>query len=118
MSATISHHSALVYTMVLVSAADRDMTDLELATMADIVRMLPIFLSLAGSGEKTPTKLFLGWFGPRGLASVVFAIIVLNADIPGGRMLASVVTATVFLSLILHGLTAKPFAALLEKRQI
>ncbi len=43
MSSTISHHSALVYTMVLVSAADRDMTDNEIATMGEIVRSLPIF---------------------------------------------------------------------------
>ncbi len=43
MSSTISHHSALIYTMVLVSAADRDMTDNEIATMGEIVRSLPIF---------------------------------------------------------------------------
>ncbi len=43
MSSTISHHSALVYTMVLVSAADRDMTDNEIATMGEIVRSLPVF---------------------------------------------------------------------------
>ncbi len=45
MSSTISHHSALIYTMVLVSAADRDMTDNEIATMGEIVRSLPIFRS-------------------------------------------------------------------------
>ena len=43
MSSTISHHSALVYTMVLVSAADRDMTDNEIAKMGEIVRSLPVF---------------------------------------------------------------------------
>ena len=43
MSSTISHHSALIYTMVLVSAADRNMTDNEIATMGEIVRSLPIF---------------------------------------------------------------------------
>ncbi len=43
MSSTISHQSALIYTMVLVSAADRDMTDNEIATMGEIVRSLPIF---------------------------------------------------------------------------
>ena len=45
MRSTISHHSALIYTMVLVSAADRDMTDNEIATMGEIVRSLPIFRS-------------------------------------------------------------------------
>ena len=44
-----------------------------------VIRMLPVFLSLAGSGIDTEGKLFIGWFGPRGLASIVFAVIVLKA---------------------------------------
>lgn len=43
MSSTISPHTALIYTMVLVSASDRDMTDNELATMGEIIRFLPVF---------------------------------------------------------------------------
>ena len=42
-----------------------------------VIRMLPVFLSLAGSGVDTEGKLFIGWFGPRGLASIVFAVIVI-----------------------------------------
>ena len=75
-----------------------------------LIRMLPVFLSLTGTGETTNSKLFLGWFGPRGLASIVFAIIVLNADLPGGETLALTVVCTVILSIFAHGLTANPFA--------
>ena len=73
-----------------------------------IVRMLPIYLSLAGSGESISSRLFLGWFGPRGLASIVFAIMVLNENLPGGRLISSIVVCTVFFSLIAHGISAKP----------
>lgn len=75
-----------------------------------VVRMVPIFWSLAYSGETTSSKLFLGWFGPRGLASVVFAIIVVNENLPGSNFMALVVILTVFASLILHGITANPLA--------
>ena len=78
-----------------------------------VIRMLPIFLSLAGSGESTSAKLFLGWFGPRGLASIVFAIIVLNKGVPQAKFMAMVVVLTVFLSLVAHGISANPLAKLL-----
>jgi NhaP-type Na+/H+ or K+/H+ antiporter len=81
-----------------------------------LIRMLPIFLSLSGTGERTESKLFLGWFGPRGLASVVFAIIVVNNELPGARLIAVVVTCTVFFSLLAHGLTANPLAAEFARR--
>jgi len=75
-----------------------------------VIRMLPIFVSLAGSGESTSAKLFLGWFGPRGLASIVFAIIVLNKGVPHAKFIAMVVVLTVFLSLVAHGISANPLA--------
>lgn len=75
-----------------------------------VIRMLPIFLSLLGAGERAGTKLFLGWFGPRGLASIVFAIIVINEGVPEARFLAMIVVLTVFLSLISHGISANPLA--------
>lgn len=75
-----------------------------------VIRVLPIYLSLAGTGESNANKLFLGWFGPRGLASIVFAIIVLNENLPGGSYLAIVVACTVGLSLLLHGVSANPLA--------
>jgi len=82
-----------------------------------VVRMLPIYLSLTGTGTDNHSKLFLGWFGPRGLASIVFAIIVLGENLPGGNTMALTVVCTVFLSVIAHGLTANPLAnALAAKR--
>ena len=81
-----------------------------------LVRMLPIFLSLTGTGESTPSKLFLGWFGPRGLASIVFAIIVIDANLPGSKLIAMVVVCTVFFSLIAHGISANPLAKWISRQ--
>lgn len=75
--------------------------------------MLPMFLSLTGTGETTDSKLFLGWFGPWGLASLVFAMIVLNTDLPNTQLMVTVVVCTVFLSAIAHGVTANPLASAL-----
>jgi NhaP-type Na+/H+ or K+/H+ antiporter len=78
-----------------------------------VIRMLPIYLSLSGSGESTASKLFLGWFGPRGLASIVFAIVVVNKGVPEGQFVAMVVVLTVLFSLVAHGVSANPLAKLL-----
>ncbi len=75
-----------------------------------LVRMLPVYLCLAGLGQATDTRLFMGWFGPRGLASIVFVVIVLNDNLPGGSILLPTVTVTILLSIVLHGLTAHPLA--------
>ena len=81
-----------------------------------VIRMLPIFISLAGTGKNTGSKLFLGWFGPRGLASIVFAIIVLNENLPGGEIMALTVVCTVLLSIFAHGLTANPLAKIFARQ--
>jgi len=75
-----------------------------------LIRMVPVFISLAGFGVSLEGKLFLGWFGPRGLASIVFGIIVLEANLPNSLALAKVVVWTVILSILLHGVTANPWA--------
>jgi NhaP-type Na+/H+ or K+/H+ antiporter len=75
-----------------------------------LIRMLPVFFSLTGLRVNTEGKLFIGWFGPRGLASIVFAVIVLNAKLPNGGVLAMTVVCTVILSIILHGVSANPWA--------
>jgi NhaP-type Na+/H+ or K+/H+ antiporter len=82
-----------------------------------LIRMLPIFLSLTGTGESTASKLFLGWFGPRGLASIVFAIIVVNKGVPAAKFIAMVVVLTVFFSLVAHGVSANPLAKLLGQKE-
>jgi len=71
-----------------------------------VIRMVPVFTVLTGSGESTKSKLFLGWFGPRGLASIVFAVIVLDNKLPNAEYIANIVAYTVLLSLTLHGITA------------
>jgi NhaP-type Na+/H+ or K+/H+ antiporter len=81
-----------------------------------IIRVLPIFLSLSGTGENSVSKLFLGWFGPRGLASIVFAIIVLNREVPNAKFMAMVVVLTVFSSLVAHGISANPLSAAIWAR--
>jgi sodium/hydrogen antiporter len=75
-----------------------------------IVRMIPVFVSLAGMGVSTEGKLFMGWFGPRGLASIVFAVIVVNANVPHGGIIAATAVCTIMLSIISHGITANPWA--------
>jgi NhaP-type Na+/H+ or K+/H+ antiporter len=75
-----------------------------------VVRMLPVFLCLVGTGVSTGGKLFMGWFGPRGLASVVFIVIVLEEDLPGGPIMSVAVVTTVILSIVAHGITANPLA--------
>jgi len=82
-----------------------------------VVRMLPVYLSLSGTSEDSRSRLFLGWFGPRGLASLVFAIIVLNAKLPGSKLIALVVICTVFFSLIAHGISANPLAKKMAGRE-
>lgn len=76
-----------------------------------VVRMVPVALVMGGLGRDLPTKLFVGWFGPRGLASIVFAVLVLDAALPHGRQLVSVVTFTILLSILAHGLSASPWPA-------
>jgi NhaP-type Na+/H+ or K+/H+ antiporter len=78
--------------------------------------VLPVLLALAGSGLRPEARLFVGWFGPRGLFSVVFAVIVLDAHLPGGEILTATVACTVILSILAHGLTASPLVAALARR--
>jgi NhaP-type Na+/H+ or K+/H+ antiporter len=81
-----------------------------------VVRMLPVSLSLLGLGIRWDAQLFLGWFGPRGLASIVFAVIVVDQNVAGSSILATTVVCTVALSILAHGLTANPFAAAFSAR--
>lgn len=76
-----------------------------------IVRMLPIFLSLTGTGMPAREKLFLGWFGPRGLASILFTLLMMaEFDFPNEEELLACVSLTVGLSILMHGITANPLA--------
>ena len=70
--------------------------------------MLPVFLCLIGTRTSTSDKLFIGWFGPRGLATIVFAILVLDEKLPGNDTIMLAAGWTVLLSVIAHGVTANP----------
>ena len=73
-----------------------------------LVRMLPVALALAGTALPRTDRLFIGWFGPRGLASIVFGVLVLDAELPGSDTIGAVVVVTVVLSVLAHGVTANP----------
>ena len=77
-----------------------------------VIRMVPIAISLAGAGLSAPTKLFLGWFGPRGLASILFVLLIVEeSDAPHREEILALVLITVALSALLHGVSAAPLAA-------
>jgi NhaP-type Na+/H+ or K+/H+ antiporter len=83
-----------------------------------IVRMLPVAISLIGSGLKRHTIAFIGWFGPRGLASIVLGLVYLEQEknLPGEHLTRLAVMATVFLSILAHGLSAAPGIRALTQR--
>ena len=81
-----------------------------------VVRMLPVFLCLIGKGLQRDTLLFMGWFGPRGLASIVFVVMVIAEKLPGNDTIVAVVSWTIVLSIVLHGLSANPLASMYGAR--
>ncbi len=77
-----------------------------------LLRMVPVAIALAGTGLDRATVAFVGWFGPRGLASVVFGLIAVDALAPSqAKVVLAAVTLTVALSVLLHGVSASPLAA-------
>jgi NhaP-type Na+/H+ or K+/H+ antiporter len=83
-----------------------------------VVRMLPVAVALLGTGLSRATVAFMGWFGPRGLASIVLGLVYLEqvagqAEPPAIRL---AVMATVLLSIVAHGLSAKPGIGWLARR--
>jgi NhaP-type Na+/H+ or K+/H+ antiporter len=82
-----------------------------------VIRMLPVYLSFAGMTMSTGRKLFVGWFGPRGLVSVVFAFMVLHRNLPNGEELALTVACTIILSILAHGFSANPLSALMASKK-
>jgi sodium/hydrogen antiporter len=77
-----------------------------------VARMIPVWLSLLGSGARLPTVAYAGWFGPRGLASIVFVVLVLDtSDLDHIDTIVATGVITVALSVYAHGMTAVPFTA-------
>jgi NhaP-type Na+/H+ or K+/H+ antiporter len=83
-----------------------------------VVRMVPVALALTGTGLSWTTVLFMGWFGPRGLASIVLGLVYLeqHANLPGESTIRLAVMATVLLSIFAHGLSALPGTHLYSSR--
>jgi sodium/hydrogen antiporter len=76
-----------------------------------VVRMIPVAIAMIGTGARRPTLAFLGWFGPRGLASIVFAVLVLEeGGLPHDGVILTTTYVTIGLSVLAHGLSAAPFA--------
>ena len=101
----------LMFGAVILARARR--SHLELVAYAllslTVVRMLPVAVATLGTHARPPTVAFLGWFGPRGLASIVFAVILVEeAALPHQETLLLAVVATVGLSVYAHGLSALP----------
>jgi len=82
-----------------------------------LVRMLPVALALRGTGLSRASVLFVGWFGPRGLASIVLGLVYFEqqVDLPGEQTIRLAVIATVMLSIVAHGLSARPAIAWYSK---
>ena len=113
-SSVLNAITFVVFGAVLLGPALGELT-WSLATYAVLsltaVRMIPVALALLGLQARAPTVGFLGWFGPRGLASIVFAVLVVEeASLPHEGTILDVVYLTIGLSVLAHGLTAAPLA--------
>jgi NhaP-type Na+/H+ or K+/H+ antiporter len=71
-----------------------------------VVRMLPVALVMLRTGFAPASMVYVGWFGPRGLASIVFATVVVEGAVPGASAISDVVLLTVAISMVVHGVTA------------
>jgi len=81
-----------------------------------LVRMLPVFIATLGLGLRLPAIGFIGWFGPRGLASLLFALLILeDLHVEQAEFIQTIVATTVLFSVVLHGITAAPFSQKLGK---
>jgi NhaP-type Na+/H+ or K+/H+ antiporter len=81
-------------------------------------RPIAVFVALAGNHEvDTAGKAFMAWFGPKGVATMTFALFVLGSTVPDGEQIAVIAAVTVFFSIIAHGLTDQPGAEWIGRRE-
>ncbi|MFC2053753.1 cation:proton antiporter [Chloroflexota bacterium] len=75
-----------------------------------LVRMLPVAIAMIRTQLKPATVIFMGWFGPRGLASIVLGLVYLEqeAALPGEKLIMLAIIVTVLLSIFAHGISASP----------
>ena len=82
-----------------------------------LIRMIPVWLSLVGGGYMADTKPFVGWFGPRGLASIIFGLLVLEETaLTKENEIFALVAWTVLISVFAHGFTAEPLSQWFGRR--
>jgi NhaP-type Na+/H+ or K+/H+ antiporter len=112
--AILSAVTFVVFGAVLLGPALGDVTwsiALYAVLSLTVIRMLPVAVSLLGTGARRPTVRFLGWFGPRGLASIVFAVILIEeGGLPHDDTILVTVFLTIGLSVLAHGVSAAPLA--------
>jgi len=83
-----------------------------------VIRILPVMFSLSGFGLTNGDKLFIGWFGPRGIASILYLLmVVIELRIEGLRTMVAVIVLTVLLSIYLHGISAYPLTMLYDRKK-
>jgi sodium/hydrogen antiporter len=76
-----------------------------------------VFVSLLGTRTDTVTRLFMGWFGPKGVATMSFSLIVLGQGVAGGVRIFNIAALAVFVSIIAHGLTDTPGVNLIARHE-
>jgi NhaP-type Na+/H+ or K+/H+ antiporter len=81
-----------------------------------IARPVSIFAALAGTRVDTATKAFMAWFGPKGVATMTFSLLVLSDGLPDGARIFNLAALAVFVSIIAHGLTDHPGAEWMARR--
>ncbi len=114
--------SLLVFTLLGAAMLPEAITHIDIGSLRiigyallslTVIRMVPVSLSLLGTHLRPATHLFLGWFGPRGIATIIFALLVLEeSGLPEAEMISGVAVVTVLFSILLHGITAWPFSSL------
>ena len=81
-----------------------------------VARPVAVMASLAGTGLANPIKVFIAWFGPKGVASMLFALLVLKSKVPHGELVFEVASFTIIASIVAHGLTDTVGTRWIEKR--
>ncbi len=108
---------AIFYVFGILAAGVLDQLTWEVAGYAvlslTLARMVPVALAVIGTGLRPPTVAFMGWFGPRGIASIALLFVVISEEpgLPGMETIETTVVATVLLSIVLHGVSAAPLVA-------
>jgi NhaP-type Na+/H+ or K+/H+ antiporter len=104
----------IIFGMVLLTPALQqiNLTILVYAVLSlTLVRMLPVLISMIGTKLKPVSVLYIGWFGPRGIGSILYVFLILGVDqVAENDLIFTVVMTTIFLSVMLHGISASPLS--------